>query len=439
MTTKRDDADATATPHSIAVVGASHAAVHLADRLRTNGFAGRIALFTDEPHVPYHRPPLSKGLLKGPIDPSTLSLRAESYFDDQRIDLHRHTRVTGVRRTDDGVVLELSGENGCRTETFDRLVLATGARARRLSLPGADHPDVLVLRDLDDADLLRERATAGPVVVIGGGFIGLEVAAGLRAAGTEVTVIETADRLLARAVGSHTAAALLRAHESMGTVVLLGRRPVEIVRGDSDGGSDTDSDLGPNHIRGVRLDDGVVVPAATVIVGIGAEPRTELGEMLGLDCDGGIVVDDNCLASDGWTLAIGDCTVHGSASGRRYRLESVDNATEQANAAAAILLGAEPHIRPAPWFWSDQGAQKLQIVGLSGGHSEVVHRTDPKRPDRQVSLYFADGRLVAAECLNSPADFMTLRTALNRGHRPSPEVFADESVPIKKLLAPARA
>ncbi len=411
----------------VAVVGASHAAVHLADRLRTNGFAGRIALFTDEPHVPYHRPPLSKGLLKGAIDPSTLSLRAESYFDDQRIDLYRRTRVTGVHRTDDGVVLELSDENGSRSEAFDRLVLATGARARRLALPGADHPGVLVLRGLDDADLLRERATAGPTVVIGGGFIGLEVAAGLRAAGTDVTVIETADRLLARAVGTHTAAALLGAHESMGTVVLLGRRPVEIVHD------------GPDRIRGVRLDDGVVVPAATVIVGIGAEPRTELGEMLGLECDGGIVVDDNCLASDGWTLAIGDCTVHVSASGRRYRLESVDNATEQANTAVAILLGVEPTARPTPWFWSDQGAQKLQIVGLSGGHSEVVHRTDPKRPDRQVSLFFSDGRLVAAECLNSPADFMTLRTALNRGHRPAPELFADESVPIKKLLAPARA
>ncbi|MHC3001215.1 ferredoxin reductase [Gordonia sp. GN26] len=422
------------TPHSVAVVGASHAAVHLADRLRTDGFAGRIALFTDEPHVPYHRPPLSKGLLKGAIDPSTLSLRAESYFDDQRIDLYRRTRVTGVRRTGDGVVLALSDENGDRSERFDRLVLATGARARRLALPGADHPDVLVLRDLDDADLLRERATAGPAVVIGGGFIGLEVAAGLRAAGSDVTVIETADRLLARAVGTHTAAALLNAHESMGTVVLLGRRPVEIVRS----GTDTD-DGGPDRIRGVRLDDGVVVPAATVIVGIGAEPRTELGEMLGLECDGGIVVDDNCLASDGWTLAIGDCTIHVSASGRRYRLESVDNATEQANTAAAILLGAEPATRPTPWFWSDQGAQKLQIVGLSGGHSEVVHRTDPKRPDRQVSLYFSGGRLVAAECLNSPADFMTLRTALNRGHRPPPELFADESVPIKKLLAPARA
>ncbi len=424
------------TPHSVAVVGASHAAVHLADRLRTNGFAGRIALFTDEPHVPYHRPPLSKGLLNGAVDAATLALRAESYFDDQCIDLHRGTHVTGVRRTGDGVMVELSDENGSRSQQFERLVLATGARARRLTLPGADHPDVLVLRDLDDADLLRDRATAGPAVVIGGGFIGLEVAAGLRAAGTDVTVIETADRLLARAVGKHTASALLRAHESMGTSVLLGRRPVEIVHGGRD--NDGDNGLGRDFIRGVRLDDGGVVPAATVIVGIGAEPRTELGEMLGLECDGGIVVDDNCLASDGWTLAIGDCTVHVSASGRRYRLESVDNATEQATAAAAVLLGTEPPVRPAPWFWSDQGAQKLQIVGLSGGHGEVVHRTDPKRPDRQVSLYFSDGRLAAAECLNSPADFMTLRTALNRGHRPPPEVFADESVPIKKLLASAR-
>ncbi|TYQ10274.1 UNVERIFIED_ORG: 3-phenylpropionate/trans-cinnamate dioxygenase ferredoxin reductase subunit [Gordonia westfalica J30] len=413
------------TPRSVAVVGASHAAVHLADRLRAIGYAGEITLLSHETHLPYQRPPLSKAMLKGDASAESVLLRDPSYYTDNRIELRTGTDVTGVRRTDGRYTLEMVRENRTATLTVDRLVLATGARARTLDLPGADHPDVLVLREMDDAHRLLARVTHGPVAVIGGGFIGLEVAATARALGVDVTVIEVGDRLLARAVGPSTAETLLAAHRAMATDVELGAVPVEIVAD------------GPDLV-GVRLDDGRMIPAATVLVGVGASPRTELADQLGLDTDGGVVVDGNCLASDGQTLAIGDCTIHVSESGRRFRLESVDNATEQATVAASVIAGTEVPPRGTPWFWSDQGDQKLQIVGLIGGHTSVLVRVDPQRPRRRVALYFADDALVAAECLNSPADFVALRSALGRGYRPSADMLADMSIPLKKLLAPVR-
>ncbi|MBF6353082.1 FAD-dependent oxidoreductase [Nocardia higoensis] len=408
-------------PRSIAVVGASHAAVHLADRLRSEGYRGEITLISQEPHLPYQRPPLSKAWLKGAATEESVLLREPAYYADQRIELLTGTRVEHVERTDDGVVVRFSGEDGASSRRFDRLVLATGARARRPALPGSEHPDVLVLRDLDHARSLAERVQAGPIVVIGGGFIGLEVAATARALGAQVTVVEAGERLLGRAVGEPTAHTLLTAHRAMATDVVLGAMPTEIVHDET-------------GVRGVRLADGREIPAATVLLGVGAEPRTELAEQLGVECDGGVVVDERCLASDSWTLAIGDCTVHVSSAGGRYRLESVDNAVEQANAAAAVLLGKPLPQRPTPWFWSDQGDQKLQIVGLMGGHTSVLLRIDPDKPRRRVALYFADDVLIAAECLNSPADFLALRTAFGRGRRPGPDELSDVTVPLKKLL-----
>ncbi|MEV0354856.1 FAD-dependent oxidoreductase [Nocardia sp. NPDC050697] len=412
-------------PHSVVVVGASHAGVQLADRLRATGYTGEITLISHETHLPYQRPPLSKAWLKGEATGESVLLREPAHYADQKIELMTGARVEELERTPDGVEVRFTLAGAVRTRRFDRLVLATGARARRLALPGADHPDVLVLRDLDHARSLAGRVEAGPMVVVGGGFVGLEVAATARALGAEVTVVEAGERLLARAVGPDTAETLLAAHRAMATEVVLGVAPAEIVHGDS-------------GILAVRLADGREIPAATVLVGIGAQARIELAGQLGLECDGGIVVDERCLASDGWTLAVGDCTTHVSGSGGRFRLESVDNAVEQANTAAAVLLGLPLPDRGAPWFWSDQGDQKLQITGLIGGHTSMLVRMDPERPRRRVALYFADDALIAAECLNSPADFVALRSALGRGQRPGPEALSDTRVPLKKLLAPAR-
>ncbi|MGW0002696.1 NAD(P)/FAD-dependent oxidoreductase [Nocardia grenadensis] len=413
-------------PRSVVVVGASHAAVHLADRLRDKGYDGALTLISHEPRLPYQRPPLSKAWLKGEATSESLLLRDPAHYAGKDIELVTGTRVERVTRTPAGIRIVLTDEGGSRPRDFDRLVLATGARARPLTLPGADHPDVVRLRDLEHAGVLAERVRKGPIAVIGGGFVGLEVAATARSLGAEVTVIEAGPRLLGRTVGEATAEALLAAHRAMRTDIVLGSQPTSIM-------------LADNKVRGVRLDDGREVPAATVLVGIGAQARTELADQLGLSCAGGVVVDDRCLASDGWTLAIGDCTTRVSpGTGGHYRLESVDNATTQAEVAAAVLAGSAVPASAAPWFWSDQGDQKLQIVGLIGEYTSVVVRTDPERPRRQVALYFADQSLVAAECLNAPADFVALRAALGRGCRPGPEVLSDSSIPLKKLLAPVR-
>lgn len=405
------------------MVGASHAGVIMAERLRARGFGGSITLIDRSPHLPYQRPPLSKDWLGGEVEPDTLALRSEEYYGDNGIELLLGADVTRIDRQGGGVAIRIRHSH-VRQEArrFDRLVLATGARARVLDLPGVDHPDVLVLRDLDDARRLGQRIRRGPLAVIGGGFVGLEVAATARGLGTEVTVVEAAPRLSGRAVGAGTSDFLLAAHTELGVDVRLGTAPVEIVvRG--------------GRVRGVRLADGREVPAATVLVGVGAEPRTEIAEHLGLVCDRGVVVDERCLTSDGRTIAIGDCTVQEDCSGNRVRLESVDNATEQADAAAATLLGADLPRRPTPWFWSDQGPWKLQIVGVVGADMDVVVRTDPAKPRRRVTLYFAGDALVAAECVNAPADFVAVRAALSRGLRPSREALSDSAVPLKKLLA----
>lgn len=412
-------------PRSIVVVGASHAAVHLADRLRDTGYDGAITLVSHEPRLPYQRPPLSKAWLKGEATSESLLLRDPAHYADKEIELLTGVRAEHLTRTPAGIRVELAGAGGPPTREFDRLVLAAGARARSLALPGADHPDVLRLRDLGHASVLAERVRKGPIVVIGGGFIGLEVAATARILGAEVIVVEAGARLLGRVVGEDTAAALLAAHRAMGTEIVLDAQPAAIT-------------VANNGVRGVRLGNGREIPAATVLVGIGAEPRTELATQLGLHCAGGVVVDDRCLASDGWTLAIGDCTARISPTGRHYRLESVDNATTQAEAAAAALAGSAAPASAVPWFWSDQGDQKLQIAGLIGDHTSVVVRADPAKPRRRVALYFTADALVAAECLNAPADFVALRAALARGYRPGPEVLSDSAVPLKKLLAPAR-
>lgn len=406
---------------AIGVVGASQAAVEFADRLRRGGHAGPITLLGREPHAPYHRPPLSKAWLAGAVTPDALALRGPEHYARHGIELVTGAEVTALERDGHGMIVHWSG--GSRH--VDRVVLATGARPVRPRLPGGDHPDVLTLRDLDDARRLAGRVDAGPVVVLGGGFIGLEVAATLRALDAQVTVVEAGPRLLGRSVDAGTADVLLRAHREEGIGVELGVTADRI-------GAGRDGSL-----RAVVLSDGRRLPAATVVVGVGVRPRTDLAEARGLDCDGGVVVDEGCRTSDGTTLAIGDCTVQVTGDGRRQRFESVDNAVEQAARAADTVLGVASPPRPAPWFWSDQGARKLQIVGDSAGHREVVVRTDPARPRRRVALYFGEGGFLGAECLDAPADFVALRTALARGVRPTPESVADASVPLKTLLAAA--
>ncbi|OZC87709.1 hypothetical protein CH272_18645 [Rhodococcus sp. 05-340-1] len=419
-------------PRTVVVVGASHAAVQFAESLRSAGFDGTVRLIGEEPHHPYYRPSLSKAYLKGEVAAESLGLRGPHWYADNSIDLTLGERVLRIEQAGNGTGRVHTTKVGsdtyeASTYPYDRLVLATGARPRKLHIAGADAEGVIELRSVDDALGLRQRVNLGPVVVIGGGFIGLEAAATIRGLGGTVTVLEAGPRLMGRAIGDATASFLLAAHQGMGVDVRLSTAPEAILT--DDGGS----------VTGVQVAQDTFIPAATVLVGIGVEPNISLAEQLGLSCAGGIVVDHRGVSSQRNVLAIGDCTIQphpGPApdKSRPVRLESVDNAAEQAASAARVIVGQPDSVRNIPWFWSDQGDWKLQIAGLTGSDDTVVIRSEPNRPRRLVVGFFANGRLSATECVNSPADFLALRGALNNGTLVTAEAFADTSVPLKQLL-----
>lgn len=415
------------------IIGACQAGVQLASTLRDLGDADPILLIGEEPHRPYQRPPLSKGWLKGDMQPDDVILRTRAWFVDRGIELVTGDRVVTIHRGPDGVGTAMT--EGGREISFTRLALTTGASARRLPLPGSDYHGVHYLRDADDV-LALEPALRAPgtdnIVVIGGGFIGLEIAAAARLRGKSVTVLEAASRLIGRVVAEETSEFYLGAHRRRGVDVMLDARIARIV------GADAETAGTVGSVSGVELEDGTIIPADLVVIGIGVVPRVELAQELGLDVEGGIVVDDSCLASDGLTVAAGDCAMMANpyplGVGGRVRIESVNNALEQAKVAAATLLGQDASYVTVPWFWSDQDDLKLQIAGLSTGFDEVVVRGDP-RSEKFTVLYYRDDRLIAADCINQPVEFMTIRRALTNGQTISPDAAADTDVPLKQSVA----
>ncbi len=420
------------------IVGACQAGVQIASVMRDRGDTDPIILIGEEAHRPYQRPPLSKAWLKGELEPDDVILRTREWFADRDIDLITGDRVVTIHREPDGTGTATT--EGGATLSFTRLALATGAAVRRLPIEGTDYEGVHYLRDADDAialgPALRDEAH-GRVVVIGGGFIGLEVAAVARQLGRDVTVLEAAPRLVGRVVSEETSAFYLEAHRRRGTHVVLDARIARIV------GDDGSVAHTKGSVTGVELADGTVVPADIVVIGIGVVPRTELAEQLGLDVDGGIVVDESCRASDGLTVAAGDCALmpnpYPLGVGGRIRLESVNNAFEQGKVAAATLLGEPAAYEGVPWFWSDQADLKLQIAGLSTGYDEVVVRGEPDT-ERFSVLYYRAGRLIAADCVNHPVDFMAVRSALGKGGTIPPAAAADTALPLKKsVVLPAVA
>jgi 3-phenylpropionate/trans-cinnamate dioxygenase ferredoxin reductase subunit len=417
------------------IVGACQAGVQLAASLRDLGDTDAIVMIGEEAHRPYQRPPLSKGWLKGELEPDDVILRTRQWFDDRDIELIAGDRVVTIHRDDDGsgVAHTLGG----RRIPFTRLALTTGASVRRLTLPGTDYRGVHYLRDADDAIALGP-ALAEPaaqrVVVIGGGFIGLEAAAAARQLGKDVTLVEGSGRLIGRVVAEPTSAFYLEAHRRRGTEVVLGARLARIL------GEDASAAGRRGSVTGVELDDGRVIPADLVVIGIGVLPRVELAVQLGLAVDGGIVVDDRCLASDGRTVAAGDCAImpnpYAGGVGGMVRIESVNNALEQAKVAAATLLGQDASYSTVPWFWSDQADLKLQIAGLSAGYDAVVVRGDPDS-EKFAVLYYRGGRLIAADCVNQPAEFLAIKHALAKGQTIPPEAAADTSVRLKQSIVDA--
>jgi 3-phenylpropionate/trans-cinnamate dioxygenase ferredoxin reductase subunit len=409
--------------HGLLVIGSSQAGVSLATSLRALGYDDPITLLGDENHRPYQRPALSKEWLQGEITNESLMFRTQDYWDEHRIEVVKNQRIIRIVKADDGsgVAHSLSGAEF----PFDRLALAVGARPRRLLLEGVDLPGVLYLRNADDALELKARVPdVKDVVIIGGGFIGIEAAASLHKMGRTVTLLEAAPRLVGRAVGEETSAYLLDHHRTAGIDVVLDARVSRILpRGD--------------RVGGVELADGRVVPADLVLVGVGVIPNTELAEAIGLECDNGVRVDESALASDGVTVAVGDCAnqpnpIPGAPEGDRVRFESVNNAIEQAKVAAYAITGRREEYAGVPWFWSNQGDVKLQIAGLSSGHDRTLVRADPEKGKHSV-LYYRGDRLLAADCINHPLDFMAVRNALAKGLVIAHDDAADPAVPLKSV------
>jgi 3-phenylpropionate/trans-cinnamate dioxygenase ferredoxin reductase subunit len=404
------------------IVGASQAGVQLAVSLRTLGDENPVTLVGAEAGQPYQRPPLSKGFLSGEVETDSLAFRTPAFYEDEGIDLVCGERVVDVQLPDGASPGRATTDAG-RVLLFDRLALTVGARPRRLDLPGADLDGVCYLRDVDDStDLRRRLALAHRVVVVGGGFIGLEAAAVARSQGKDVTVIEAADRLLGRAVAPVVSEFYLQAHRRRGTTVELGAVAAEIT-GEK------------GQVTGLTTREGRHVAADLVLVGVGVAPRTELAEQLGLECDGGIVVDAAGHTSHPAVVAAGDCTVqpHPLTGLGRVRIESVQNAGAPGKVAAATLVGRPPASPAVPWFWSDQADLKLQIAGLSNGYDEVVLRGDPDT-ERFSVLYYQGGRLLAVDAVNRPADYMAVRKALSSGCDIPAALAHDDATPLKTLI-----
>lgn len=418
---------------SILIVGAGQAGMQIAISLREDGYEGELTIIGEEPHGPYQRPPLSKAYLAGDADVESLELRSPAFYMERGIVVITDEKVEeisfeGPAVGDRGDVSRgLAVTSTGRELHFTGLALAPGSTPRRLPLPGADLGGVLYLRDLADADELKSRWSAAQnVVVVGGGFIGLEVAAGARKAGKTVTVLEAADRLIARAVSTETSEFFRQAHERRGTTVRLGAQLSHFV-GDGD------------QVTGVQMADGEVIPADIVLVGIGVIARGELAEKLGLEViNGAIVVDELARTSDHRVVASGDAVLlpHPLGGGTQVRLESVQNAVDQSRIAAASLLGKSEPYHAVPWFWSDQADLKLQIAGLSTGYDQTVVRGNPDDEKFSV-LYFREGRLIAIDTVNDAPDYMAVRRALGDGQTIDPATAADTSVKLKSLVIDA--
>ncbi|MGA4841090.1 NAD(P)/FAD-dependent oxidoreductase [Streptomyces sp. G45] len=389
---------------SVVIVGAGQGGYQTAASLRELGHRGSVTLVSAEDALPYERPPLSKAYLKAGASTESLWLRPATYYVRHAIDL-----ITGEVTDIDRAARTVRLADGS-SYAYDHLVLATGARPRTLDVPGAGLRGVHALRTAPDAAALRAAlAGARRAVVVGAGFIGLEVAAAARESGCAVTVVEAGERPLARAVTARTAAHLTRLHRAAGTELLFGRG-VAALTGD-----------GRGRVAAVELTDGRSLPADLVVVGVGVTPRTELAAAAGLAVDDGVTVDARLLTGDPHVFAIGDCAAFPEArSGRRVRLESVQNAVAQAQAVAERLTGAGPRAYDAlPWFWSDQFTTALQIAGLARGHDREVVLGDG--PDAFSVLLFQGPHLRAVESVNRPTDHLAARRLLTADAPLTPE------------------
>ncbi|HUR42037.1 MAG TPA: FAD-dependent oxidoreductase [Verrucomicrobiae bacterium] len=401
---------------TILIVGAGQAGGECASQLRKLGYAGPVTLLGDEPHPPYKRPPLSKAYLAGAVTAESLHVLPAASLAKFDIGFRGNARVTRIDRAARHVELA-TGER----LAYDKLLLATGGRARELNLPGARRANVLALRTIADVDAIKARLAPGKrVCIIGGGFIGLEVAAVCVKLGAKVTVLEGLPRVLARVTAPPVSAFFERIHREAGVDLRIGAQVAALE--------------GEPEVTAVALADGARVDTDLVIVGVGIVPNVELAQDAGLAIDNGIVVDEFTRTSDENICAAGDCTNHPSEFlGRRLRLESVQNAMEQGRAAASTLLGKPEPYQMVPWFWSDQYDVKLQMVGISAGHDQLILRGDPATTRAFAAFYLRAGKLIAADVVSRPADFAFAKKLVAARARIDPALLADEAVALKSL------
>jgi len=398
---------------TILIIGGGQAGAQAIDTLRREGFEGRIVLVSEERELPYQRPPLSKKFLAGELAAERLPFRHQSFYDEHRIELKLGIRAVRL----DPAARRVALSNG-EEVAYDRLLLCLGAISRQLTCPGSELAGVHYLREISDVPGIQEGLKPGArTVIIGGGYIGLETAATARKMGCAVTVLEMADRVMNRVVASNVSEYFAHEHRSQGIKLICNTRVVRL-----DGGA---------RVERVICADGSIHEADTLVVGVGAVANMQLAAEAGLGCENGIVVDEYCRTTDAAIYAAGDCTYHPSLRfDMRVRLESVDNAFEQAKTASQNILGRPTVHDRVPWFWSDQFDNKLLIVGLSQGHDQQVTRGDPATRCFTV-CYLKGGELMAVEAVNHPKDYMAARKLIAERARPDPDKLADPTVAMK--------
>ncbi|MCH9691581.1 MAG: FAD-dependent oxidoreductase [Gammaproteobacteria bacterium] len=399
------------------IIGGGHAAAQLVFSLRQEGWTGRLQLISNESVLPYHRPPLSKDYMVGNKSFKQLLIRNSDFYHKAEVECLLNQTVITIDSEKKTITL-LDG----RQLSYHKLIIATGARARQLKVPGAELEGIFSLRTIADsqriAPYIKPRANA---VIVGGGYIGLEVAAMLTKTGVQVTVLESADRVLERVTSPQLSSFYQRVYFEKGVKLITGIK--------------IDKFLGDQHVTGVRVIGGKEYTTDFILVGIGAEPNTRLAETTGLNVKNGIVVNQHTMTSDPDIAACGDCCRFPCAIyDRDLRLESVQNAADQARVAAASICGKDKVYRSVPWFWSDQFDLKLQIVGLSQAYDEVIFRGDIQHGNSFAAFYFSGDRLLAADCVNRPREFILAKQLLERGGQLNKEKITDESLSAKELM-----
>ena len=396
----------------VVVIGAGQAGASLVAKLRNSGFTGGLTLIGEEPVPPYQRPPLSKAYLLGEMELERLYLRPESFYSDNDITLMTGAKVTGVDRVLKTVTV------GEQTISYDELVLTTGSDPRRLPAAiGGALEGVYTVRTLKDVDdMAPEFRKDASVLIIGGGYIGLEAAAVAAKKGLKVTLVEMADRILQRVASPETSGFFRQLHRAHGV--------------DLREGVGLDRLTGEGRVSGAKLTDGTELEVDFVIVGVGITPATSLAEMAGVELENGIKTNSKGQTSDPNIWAAGDCASF-PFKGERIRLESVGNAIDQAELVADNIMGAEKDYTAKPWFWSDQYDCKLQIAGLNTGYDTVITREG----DGSVSYwYYKENQLIALDAMNDPRAYMVGKRLIEAGKTPDPVAVADPATDLKALL-----